>query len=178
MDYVEIGRVRKPHGLSGELKGDIDERFLDDVAEIDAFFVDIKGEKTPYFIDYLRGKGTLIMKFEDINTKEDASLFTSKALYLRRDDVNLSEEEINDTGLEFSYLEGYELHVEELGKFGTIEEVEEYPQQEMATVKQGEKSFLVPLRTAWILSVDEDKKIVVMDLPEGLLDFDEPEIVD
>ncbi|MBL4648952.1 MAG: hypothetical protein JKY03_04420 [Aureispira sp.] len=178
MDYVEIGRVRKPHGLGGELKGDIDERFLDDVAGIDAFFVDIKGDKTPYFIDYLRGKGTLIMKFEDINTKEDASLFTSKALYLRRDDVSLSEEEINDTGLEFSYLEGYELHVEEIGKFGTIEEVEEYPQQEMATVKQGGKSFLVPLRTAWILSVDKGKKIVVMDLPEGLLDFDKPEVID
>lgn len=171
MDYVEIGRIRKPHGLGGEIKGDIDERFWEDVAGIDAFFVEIKGEKTPYFIDYLRGKGTLIMKFEDINTKEDASLFTSKPLFLRREDISLSEEEISDTGLEFSYLEGYELHVEELGKVGRIQEVEEYPQQEMARVEEGEKMFLVPLRDAWILSVDENKKIVVMDLPEGLLDI-------
>lgn len=171
MDYVEIGRIRKPHGLGGEIKGDIDERFWEDVAGVDAFFVEIKGEKTPYFIDYLRGKGTLIMKFEDINTKEDASLFTSKPLFLRREDISLSEEEISDTGLEFSYLEGYELHVEELGKVGLIEEVEEYPQQEMARVEEGEKAFLVPLRAAWILSVDENKKIVVMDLPEGLLDI-------
>lgn len=170
MDYVEIGRFRKPHGLSGEIKGDIDERFWDDVAEVDAFFIEIKGEKTPYFIEYLRGKGTLIMKFEDVDTKEEASLFTSKALYLRREDVNLSEEEINDTGLEFSYLEGYELHLEELGRVGTIEYVEEYPQQEMATVKEGEKEFLVPLRAEWILSVNEGKAIVLMDLPEGLLD--------
>jgi len=171
MDYVEIGRVRKPHGLSGEVKGDIDERFWDDVTEVDAFFVEVKSEKTPYFIDYLRGKGTLIMKFEDINTKEDASLFTSKALYLRRSDVNLSEEEINDTGLEFSYLEGYELQVEEIGKVGTIEEIEEYPQQEMASVKEGKKTFLVPLRAEWILSVNKGKKVVLMNLPEGLLDI-------
>lgn len=171
MDYVEIGRIRKPHGLGGEIKGDIDERFWDDVAQVDAFFVEIKGEKTPYFLDYLRGKGTLIMKFEDINTKEDASLFTSKYLYLRREDVDLSEEEINDTGLEFSYLEGYELQVEEVGKVGTIKEVEEYPQQEMATVEAGAKSLLVPLRTAWIVSVNKDTKVVLMDLPEGLLDI-------
>ena len=171
MEYVEIGRFRKPHGLGGEVKGDIDERYWDDVAEIDAFFVEIRGEKTPYFIEYLRGKGTLIMKFEDIDTKEDASLFTSKSLFLRREDVNLSEEEINDTGLEFSYLEGYDLQVEEIVKVGTIKEVEEYPQQEMATVEQGAKSFLVPLRTAWILSVDKDKKVVLMDLPDGLLDI-------
>lgn len=171
MDYVEIGRIRKPHGLGGEIKGDIDERFWDDVAEIDAFFIEIKGEKTPYFIEYLRGKGTLILKFEDIDTKEDASLFTSKNLYLRREDVNLSEEEINDTGLEFSYLEGYEIHLEEVGKVGIIEEVEEYPQQEMATIKQEGKTFLIPLRAGWILSVNADKKIVVMDLPEGLVDI-------
>jgi len=171
MDYVEIGRIRKPHGLGGEIKGDIDERFWDDVAEIDAFFIEIKGEKTPYFIEYLRGKGTLILKFEDIDTKEDASLFTSKNLYLRREDVNLSEEEINDTGLEFSYLEGYEIHLEEVGKVGIIEEVEEYPQQEMATIKQEGKTFLIPLRSGWILSVNTDKKIVVMDLPEGLVDI-------
>jgi 16S rRNA processing protein RimM len=171
MDYVEIGRIRKPHGLAGEVKGDIDERFWDDVAEVDAFFVEIRGEKTPYFIDYLRGKGTLIIKFEDINTKEDASLFTSQSLYLRREDVNLSEDEINDTGLEFSHLEGYELHVEEIGKVGLIKEVVEYPQQEMATVEAGAKSFLVPLRAAWILSTDEKKKTILMDLPEGLLDI-------
>lgn len=171
MDYVEIGRFRKPHGLNGEIKGDIEERFWDDVAEIDAFFVEIKGEKTPYFIEYLRGKGTLIFKFEDIDTKEDASLFTSKNLYLRREDINLSEEEINDTGLEFSFLEGYELHLEELGKVGRIQYVEEYPQQEMATVQQGEKEVLVPLRSAWITSVDKEQQKVVMDLPEGLLDI-------
>lgn len=171
MEYVEIGRVRKPHGLGGEVKGDIDERFLEDVAGIDAFFIENKGEKMPYFIDYLRGKGTLIMKFEDVDTKEDASLFTSKALYLRREDVNLSEEEINDTGLEFSYLEGYELHQEEVGKVGIIKEVEEYPQQEMATVQAVKKTFLVPLRAEWILSVDKKKKVVLMDLPEGLLDI-------
>jgi 16S rRNA processing protein RimM len=171
MEYVEIGRIRKPHGLGGEVKGDIDERFLEDVAGIDAFFIDNKGEKMPYFIDYLRGKGTLIMKFEDVDTKEDASLFTSKALYLRREDVSLSEEEINDTGLEFSYLEGYELHQEEVGKVGLIQEVEEYPQQEMATVKAVKKTFLVPLRAEWILSVDKNKKVVLMDLPEGLLDI-------
>lgn len=171
MDYVEIGRFRKPHGLNGEIKGDIDERFWDDVAEIDAFFVEIKGEKTPYFIEYLRGKGTLIFKFEDIDTKEDASLFTSKNLYLRREDITLSEEEINDTGLEFSFLEGYELYLEESGKVGFIQYVDEYPQQEMATVQQGEKEILVPLRAAWIISVDKEQKRVVMDLPEGLLDI-------
>lgn len=171
MDYVEIGRFRKPHGLNGEIKGDIDERFWNDVADVEAFFVEIKGEKTPYFIEYLRGKGTLIFKFEDIDTKEAASLFTSQPLYLRRDDISLTEEEINDTGLEFGYLEGYELHLEAIGKAGVIKYVDEYPQQEMATVHDGEKEILVPLRAAWIISVDESEKVVIMDLPEGLLDI-------
>lgn len=171
MEYIEIGKVKKPHGLNGEIKGDIDERYWDDVAGVEAFFIAQKGDKTPYFIEYLRGRGTLIMKFEDIDSKEDASLFTNKRLYLRREDVSLSEEEINDTGLTYSFLEGYELHVEEEEMTGLVKYVEEYPQQEMATVEMKGKEVLIPLRTAWIVEVDKVKKIVKMALPEGLLDI-------
>lgn len=171
MEYIEIGKIKKPHGLNGELKGTIDERFWGDVAKVDAFFVEQRGEKAPFFIEDLRGTETLILKFEDIDTKEDASLLTNKRLYLRRQDISLSEEEINDTGLEYSFLEGYTLKEEEAGRVGTIKYVDEYPQQEMATVDTGTKEILIPLRAAWIIEVDKNEKLVTMSLPEGLLDI-------
>jgi 16S rRNA processing protein RimM len=171
MEYTEIGRINKPHGLNGEMKATIDERFYGDVAEIDAFFVDEKAQKTPYFIEYMRGRGSLILKFEDIETKEEARVFTNKYLYLRRDDISLTEEEINDTGLEYSFLQGYELHEEAIGKIGMIELIEEFPQQEMATVNCAEKTILIPLLEQWITSVDKSAKVIIMSLPEGLLDM-------
>jgi len=171
MEYTDIGRINKPHGLNGEMKATIDERFYEDVAKIDAFFVEEKGQQTPYFIEYMRGRGSLILKFEDIETKEEARVFTNKRLYLRREDVSLTEEEINDTGLEYSFLKGYELQEETLGKIGVIDFVEEYPQQEMATVDFEGNTILIPLLEQWITSVDKSAKTVIMSLPEGLLDM-------
>ncbi|MFK7799580.1 MAG: ribosome maturation factor RimM [Aureispira sp.] len=171
MEYLEIGKIKKPHGLNGELKATIDERFFEDVNAVEAFFVELGGDKAPYFIESLRGGNPLLLKFEDIDSKEDAALFTNKTIYLREEDVSLSEEAINDTGLVFSYLVGFVLEVEELGQVGEILQVDEFPQQEMATVAYQEKELLVPLLEQWIVSVDKAQKIVRMDLPEGLLDI-------
>ncbi|MGH1336946.1 MAG: ribosome maturation factor RimM [Aureispira sp.] len=171
MEYLEIGKIKKPHGLNGELKATIDERFFEDVNGVEAFFVAINGEKAPYFIESLRGGSPILLKFEDIDSKEDAALFTNKRIYLREEDVSLSEEEIQDTGLEYSFLEGFTLEVEELGVIGAILRVEEFPQQEMATVMHQEKELFIPLLEQWIVRVDKDKKAVVMALPEGLLDI-------
>jgi len=171
MEYVAIGRLRKPHGLQGEMKGEIEERFWNDVAEVEAFFVEYKGAYTPFFIEYLRGKGTPIVKFEDVDTKEEASTFTNKPLFLRKDDISLSDEEINASDLEYGFLEGYTMVEEELGNVGEILRVDEFPQQEMATVAYKEKEIFIPLLEAWIVTVDKANKTVVVALPEGLLDI-------
>jgi 16S rRNA processing protein RimM len=171
MEYLAIGKIKKPHGLTGELKATIDERFFADVSEVEAFFVEIQGEQAPYFIESIRGKGPFILKFEDIDSKEDAALLTNKNIFLRREDVSLSESEIEADGLAYSYLKGFVLEDETLGEIGEIVLVEEYPQQEMATVAYQEKEVLVPLTEGWLLEVDEAAKIVRMDLPEGLLDI-------
>lgn len=170
MEYLEIGKIKKPHGLNGEIKAIIEERFFEDVNEADAFFVEIEGDKAPYFIESLRGSSTIILKFEDIDSKEDASLFTNKRLYLRAEDISLSEEEINDTGLTYSFLEKFELKEKEKGVVGTILCVDQFPQQEMATIVYQGKKIFVPLLEQWIVNIDEINKVVLMELPEGLLD--------
>lgn len=171
MDYIEIGKINKPHGLGGEIKAVIDERYWNDVAAVEAFFVDQHGAKTPFFIEYLRGKGTLILKFEDIDSKEDASLFTRKKIYLRSQDVSLTNEQINDTGLRYSFLEGFMLFDQQAGAVGLIESVEDFPQQEMACVDYHKKIILIPLLENWIIEVDEISNKIIMNLPEGLLNI-------
>jgi 16S rRNA processing protein RimM len=171
MDYVEIGRINKPHGLNGEIKADIDERYWNDVASVDAFFVDLHGSKAPFFIEYIRGKGTLILKFEDIDSKEDASLFSSKRLYLRSQDISLTNEEINDTGLRYSFLEGFMLFDQQAGAVGIIKSVEDFPQQEMACVDFNNKIILIPLLENWIIELDKNSNKIIMNLPDGLLNI-------
>ena len=171
MDFVEIGQLKKAHGLQGELKGKVDERFWEDLMEAQAVFLEHKGDKAPYFIEYARGGAPLILKLEDIDTKEAASELTNKRLYLRREDVQLDDEAILSGDLVFGYLKGYTLHTTAVGEVGPIVRVDEYPQQEMAIVAYQDREVLVPLREAWITALDKAQKTVEMDLPEGLLDL-------
>lgn len=170
MEYVEIGKVKGAHGLNGELKVVISEHFFDAVNEAEAFFVDLKGSKTPCFIDSIRGKGDFfLLKFEDIDTKEEAEQFTNKSMYLRREEVDLEDEDLHINGLKYGFLEGYEMHEAELGKVGEIKYVDAFPQQEMATVEYNGKDVFVPLVKEWIVKIDKAAKQVTVSLPEGLL---------
>ena len=50
-------------------------------------------------------------------------------------------------------------------------EVNEYPQQFVATVMYKETEILFPLNEDFIVEFDEDEKTLTLDLPEGLLDI-------
>lgn len=169
--FLEIGKINKPHGLQGELKAQVEDKFLADISEAEAFFIELKGTYTPYFIEYIRGKGRLLLKLEDVDNKESAAFLTNKKLYLRREDIQLTDAEIDDRGLEYQFIEGFVLFDEQVGRLGIIESVEEFPQQEMAIVLFQEKQCLIPLNALWIVQIDEASKEITMNLPEGLIDI-------
>lgn len=90
---------------------------------------------------------------------------------MRREDVQLSDAEIQDNGLEYQFLEGFEMSDQELGLLGIIETIESYPQQEMATLKFKKGHCLIPIHENWIVSIDLDKHTILMNLPEGLIEL-------
>ena len=57
------------------------------------------------------------------------------------------------------------------GELGEILEVNEYPQQFVATVSYQEKEIMFPLNDDMIVEIDEDASTLLVDLPDGLLDI-------
>lgn len=74
---------------------------------------------------------------------------------------------------EFYYtdLKGFIAVDETLGELGEIIEVNEYPQQFVATVNYQNKEILFPLNEDFIVEIDDEENILTLDLPEGLLDI-------
>lgn len=172
--YITIGRTRKAHGLSGELKVSIEERYLEDFMKNERIFLEVKGVKIPYFIASVRGGGEMILKLEEVDNRDTATLLQAREVMLREQDIlpdHAREFEVEEEeGLEYEHLAGYTMIDETLGEVGVIDEVLEMPQQEMAFLKYKNREVLVPLNTQFILSVDEPNRRVLMDLPDGLLD--------
>ena len=170
--YTSIGALKKPHGLNGEMKVYIDENYLEDFFQAKAIFLKTDGMMLPYFIKEIRGGAFVILNLEEIDSREKALRVASKEIYLQTKDLIPDEEkEIISDELEYTPYIGYKLQDTEAGLIGTIDRIEEYPQQEMAIVTYKEKEVMIPLNDHFIASIDDDAKVILVELPEGLLNL-------
>ncbi len=168
-EYISIGKLGKAHGLSGAVKANIEDRFLEDLADKGVCFLELSGQKVPYFIDGIQDGNQLILSFEGVSSREQAMLLQSKEILMRLQDIhpeNLESEE----GLVYAFCTGFCIYDPEGKAIGIIEEVLDMPQQEMALLNNEGKEVFIPLHPDWIIEIDEDKQQVLMDLPDGLLD--------
>jgi 16S rRNA processing protein RimM len=168
-ELVKIGNTQKAHGIKGELKLNVEEHFIDDLLDAEAIYVEIKGQKVPYFVEDIQEGNIIFVKFEGVDSRNEAEQLMHKDLYMRREDITISDELINSGGMYFKYLEGYILFDDVEGEIAMIEEVASFPQQEMAYVMYQDRTILIPLNDEFILDVDKENKKVTMSLPNGIL---------
>ncbi|MEL6865956.1 MAG: ribosome maturation factor RimM [Bacteroidota bacterium] len=169
--YIPIGYTKKTYGIKGELKFYVEPKYLEDLLQTEVVFLAIDGAPVPYFIEYISLEHTQLLKFEEVDDREAALAIVGSQLSLREQDLIPEEErqlEVVDE-LVFGYCVGFQVVDEQLGPIGRIEEVLEYPQQEMASVPFEGRELLIPLNEQFIQNIDEEKKQVLMALPEGLL---------
>lgn len=170
--YTSIGALKKPHGLNGEMKVYISETYLEDFFQAKAVFIKADGVMLPFFVKEIRGGAFIIVNLEEIDSREKALRVASKEIYLQTKNLIPEEKkEIIPDELEYSAYIGYKIQDVEMGLIGSIKRVEEFPQQEMAIVIHKEKEIMIPLNDHFISSIDEDAKVIMVELPEGLLNL-------
>lgn len=167
-NLVEIGTVGKPHGVKGTIRLHLEEAYLEDFLNAAVIFINTKGQQLPYFITDKKSGNTTIAKLEDIDSKEDAMLLTNAPVFLKEEDVTV---EVTELDLVFAHLENYQLQDQTLGMIGLITSIEEYPNQEMAVVHYKGRDVLIPLHESLIQQIDDTRKVLIMDLPEGILEL-------
>lgn len=171
--YTSIGFTKKCHGLKGELKVMVEDEYLEDFLKTPVVFLSIKGRHLPYFVEKARLGNDLILKLEDVDSKETAHILASKEIFLQPANILKKEErefEV-ESDLIFGYLVDFTLVDAEIGELGKIEEVIEFPQQEMAVISHNGKEVFIPLHVSLIKKIDEKKQYIYMNLPEGILDI-------
>ena len=130
-----IGSTKRPHGLKGELKLYVEEKYVEDLMNAEILMIDIKGRPTPFFIEDIRFGNNIIAKFEDVNTPEAAMSIANKEISLRESDLIPDDErEIEIETMPYEHCIGYTI-VNEGETIGVIDNIVEYPQQEMAIFK-------------------------------------------
>ncbi len=170
-DLIEIGKTTKPHGVEGHMKVIVQDIFLEDFLKSEVIFIGLNGQKVPFFIQKIDHNLNVI--FENIQNREAAKKLSNKVLFLRKEDISSSplEQEESFNTLFYNKVIHFKVRDENYGDIGMIQEVIEYPQQEMALIIFKTKEILIPLVPEFILNIDEQSQTILMSLPEGLLDL-------
>lgn len=162
-DVYKIGRIGKPHGVSGE----VTLRFSDDVFDrVDADYVVllVDGILVPFFIEEYRFRSdeVALMKFEDIDTIERASELTGCDVFFSR---HLAD--ADDDMLTWSQIVGYDIvDVSQEKLVGRIASVDETTINVLLELTDG---TLIPAAAELIADIDHDARKLYMTLPEGLI---------
>lgn len=173
-EVYKIGVLTKTHGVYGELNM----TFTDDVFDrVEAEYVvcRIDGIFVPFFMEEyrFRSQTTVLVKFEGIDTEEQARRMTGTEVYFPK---ALTEEE-HEGEYMWSYFTGFSVIDTEHGKLGEVMAVDDSTMNVLFEIRdRSGRELLVPATEELIDDVDHKGRKLYMTLPEGLLNMDEQEL--
>ena len=165
--YLEAGKIRTTHGLSGEVKTEIWLDGENPLAGITSFSLAPRDDAAVLEIGSCRRRGDIfLVTFRGIDSIEKAQPYKGKTLYVNRRAVDP-----NDQKIFFCDLIGLSLcDAETKRAFGTITAVENRGAGELFLVRLPDgKTVYFPVIRAWIASMDPEKGVFVH-APEGIFD--------
>lgn len=171
-NIFEIGKILKPHGVGGELTVLYYKPEFADIAE-DFYFFQLEGTYIPFFVEELSFNSdiTARIKFEGINTIEQASSYNNTLVFLPNDlikEVN-SVDELSSTWDQFI---GYTVIDKDSAFLGIIKEVDSKTINVLFIVVKENEEFLIPATNDFVVKIDSEEKVLQLRLPEGLLDVE------
>ncbi|MBL6658320.1 MAG: 16S rRNA processing protein RimM [Flavobacteriales bacterium] len=161
-----LGKISRKHGYKGELNIKLDVISSPEFKELSHLFIDMNGSLVPFFISTFRfkNKGIALVKFEDVNSDEEATSLINKETYLP---INfLPEDESPFIGvINFSISD---LKHRNLGK---VVNIQDNSGQQLFVIDFKGKEILIPIAEPFIHKIDKEKKEIVLDTPDGLIDL-------
>ncbi|HEX7494447.1 MAG TPA: ribosome maturation factor RimM [Bacteroidales bacterium] len=165
---ILLGRITKVSGYEGAVTVKLEKIFTENIPQLESVFLEIEGRPVPFFISSLEYSGADILKlwFDGYNSIDKISEFTGCRIFLT------SATDANSQNEDSQNLIGYSVFAPENNLLGSISEVISNNGQMLLNILSLNKKYiLIPFHEHFIVRIDKLKKIVVMDIPEGLLEI-------
>lgn len=167
-DCFALGKITKTHALKGEVIIFLDVDVPENYDNLEAIFLEIKGQLVPYIIEEFQARGKKsIIKFEDINSIEEAEKIVNADVFLPLKALPKLK------GNQFYYHDviGYEIKDITSGNtIGSLKAIYESTGQDLFAIEFEGKEILIPIVDDFIHQLNHDQKCIEVILPDGLLD--------
>ena len=164
-DCYKIGRIGKAHGV----KGEVTFQFTDDVfdrTDSEYLILEVDGLLVPFFMEEyrFRSDSLALVKFCDIDTQQRASELTNSDVWFPRSLTPDDEEQLS-----LACLVGFDIvEAETNRKVGRIAAIDDSTVNLLFELENGP---LIPANNDLIEDIDTDKRQIIMNLPQGLLEI-------
>ena len=172
-EVYKIGLFNKPHGIHGELQFTFTDDIFDRV-DCDYLICLLDGIFVPFFIEEyrFRSDSTALVKLEGIETAERARMFTNVEVYFPVKHA----EEAEDGELSWNFFVGFRMEDVRHGELGEGVEVDTATVNTLFVVEQEDgEELLIPAQEEFIVEINQEKKLITVELPEGLLNLEDLE---
>lgn len=166
-EVFKIGIINKPHGVKGEVSFTFTDDIFDRVEDCDYLVLLLDGILVPFFIEEcrFRSDNVALVKFEGIDSTEKARTLTNVEVYYPVKFMD-DQEEISS----WNYFIGFRVEDIHHGCLGTVVDVDDATMNVLFVIENGDEEVLLPAHEEFILDIDRKKKILKVDIPDGLLD--------
>jgi len=137
--------------------------------DLESVFIDLRNNLVPFFIEssQFHKSELLRVKFEDVDTEEDADALIKCDLYLPLEFLP----KLDDDKFYFHEIIGFTVEDVNFGKVGIVKSVNDSTAQALFEIDRDGIEILIPMNDAFIKKVDKKKKLIIVDTPEGLIDL-------
>jgi len=168
-DLTKIGKVKKIHGIKGEMLFEFTDDSFDE-GKSDFLIFELDGIFVPFRLTDYRfiSNASALIQLKRIDSGEKARLFSGKEVYFLQKYVapDTSEELFS-----WDYFSGFTLIDEKLGKIGTITEIDESTLNILFHVESQSSHCLIPASDEFITHINQEQKELFVMLPDGILDL-------
>ena len=164
-----LGKIVSKFSFKGEVLIKLDTDDPESYTEMESVFVDYNDNLVPFFIEKssLQRSSLLRVKFEDVDTEEDAEDILKCDTYLP---LSLLPELEGDK-FYFHEIIGFTVKDTRLGEIGKITGVNDSSSQSLFEIEKDGKQILIPINDEFIQKVDKPAKTITVKTPEGLVEL-------
>ena len=168
-DCFYLGKIAKKFSFKGEVLAYLDTDQPELYENLESVFVEFNKNLVPFFIvsSSLHKNDFLRIRFEDMNTEEDADAIMNCPIYLP---ISMLPK-LSGNKFYFHEVIGFEIEDKRVGVFGKIVSINDTTAQPLFEVENGAIQLLIPMIDQFLVKIDRPNKKVLMDLPEGLIEM-------
>lgn len=173
-ELILIGHYNKAHGVAGEISATVDVD-IDVLRALSCLVSEMDGIYVPFFVNACRPKTaeTVLLTIDGVENEREASRLVNHDIFALKSEFLDESDDAEADGYPLDFFIGFSLLDVDGSTVGEIVDVDEQTENAIFIIDRDGTELMVPASDDLILEFDLDKKLMVMDLPEGLIDLND-----